>query len=135
MSMKPSHRKFNSDEFKLSRSRLNSFSPDPYIITFKSEIQKALDYLKKNQIPKIEKSLEKSPILRLRNRGENMIKSFVEAIFSNEQSIYRKSDVSLDLQNTDMISADKLLQEAKRIIKNGIKKKITQHIGDNLEYF
>ena len=131
------HRKYQSESHKYSKSNLNSFTPDPYIISFKSEIQKALNYIKKNPVAKAKAPVERLPTLRYRNRDELAIKNFIESLFSNRPSPYKKSSIQDNESNTDTISAEKILLEAKKIITHGIKKKPaeTGEKLNSLEYF
>lgn len=121
---------------KYSKSNMHSFSPDPYTISFKSEIRKALDFVKKNPETKIQKKIERLPTIRYRNRDELAMKNFIEAMFLNGNSEYKKSISDLDGENADTVSAEKILLEAKKIITHGVRKKQSKiKIRDNLDYF
>lgn len=132
LSFKNTNKKFFTRDN--SKSFTHSFSPDPYIISFKSEIQKALNNIKKLEIPIETKEPERKIDIRYKNRDEIAIKSFVEAIFSNEISLYKKSPTENN-RGTDIISAERILIETKKIIKYGAKKKISNQLGDKIEDF
>ena len=134
--LKSFHNRVKSDDNKKSKTPLHSFTPDPYVISFKSEIKQALQYLKKSPVINETIKIERLPTLRYRNRDEVSVKNFIEAIFTNEQNVYRKSLVNADANNVDVVAAEKILQEAKKIIKHGIKKKIVNEaLGNKIEYF
>ena len=54
---------------------------------------------------------------------ENDIKTFIQSIFSHEPSPYRKIGITSEPGALDIRAGEKILQEAKKIIKNGVFKK------------
>ena len=61
-----------------------------------------------------------------RNAEENDIHGFILSMFSHEPSPFRKMGLTSEPEAIDLRAADKILQEAKKIIKHGIVKKNNQ---------
>lgn len=90
-----------------------------------------------SQKPKIhrivqKKTLASSSLYAMRNSEEADIGNFVKAIFSHEPSPYRKMGLTAEPKTLDLRAAEKILQEAKKIIKHGVLKKSNQQEGTNL---
>lgn len=127
---------FEKNSFQCSKISLSSITPEPFK-SGKSEIRKALDYLNK-PTPQlsIKKPVERLPTFKIFLREDPAFRQFIEAMFSTEASAYKKSSANSDIDNVDVISADKILIEARKIIKSGIrKKKRTDQSRDDVEYF
>lgn len=115
-------------------SHHNSSPPSiSYLTNYNAEMQKALKFL--NKFP--QKSKPSSPKkreslipgksqFRYLSHDEIEVKKFVDALFSKEISSYRRALLASDNEAVGFLSADKILQEAKRIMKNGIKKKLAK---------
>ena len=133
-----------TNDFNQVKSSPQSYSPDTYITNYKVEVQKAINFLKKpkRKLEKLE-FLEKISEKRLNNPSalhmssdEEEVKKFIESLFLTEPSIYRKTVINAEKEAIDLITADKILQEAKKIVKNGIKKKSLRYeLGGNIEEF
>jgi hypothetical protein len=132
-----------SSETNRKSTRLNSVSPEPASTGYRSEILKAINFLKKTPIPKPNKiesdKEENSSVKSLQSfvhNDEIEIKKFIEALFSKEQSVYRKTSINTEKETVNLVTADKILNEAKKIIKKGLKKKSVKYeLGGNIEDF
>lgn len=133
----------NSDEFRNPSYRpshtpvpdfyYDSTSPMTSNMTnYNTEMQKALKFLKQTP-PSIERPFSpykresfkaKNSSFKFLNSDEIEVKKFVDALFSKEVSSYRRVYLSSESETVGFTSADKILQEAKKIMKNGVKKKI-----------
>ena len=65
--------------------------------------------------------------LMSRKAEEIDIQNFLHSVFSHEPSPYRKMGLTSEPEAIDLRAADKILQDAKKIIKHGVVKKSTQH--------
>lgn len=106
-------------------------SKDPrqnYYNGFRNEVRKAVISLKKSPV-----RLEKLPTFALRkndlrstidlNDDELQVKRFIDAMVSNEPSVFRKAGFTAERQTIDIASADKIIKEAKKIVKHGVRRK------------
>lgn len=65
--------------------------------------------------------------LMSRKAEEVDIRGFIQSLFSHEPSPFRKMGFTLEPEALDIRAADKILQDAKKIIKHGVVKKSSQH--------
>jgi hypothetical protein len=63
----------------------------------------------------------------MKNIEEQDINNFVKAIFSHEPSPFRKLGLTAEPKTLDLRAAEKILQEAKKIIRHGVMKKNDQY--------
>ena len=130
LSSRSAHKRIFSEENRLLKSPAKNYTPDIYITSFNHEVKKALNFIKKSpgsQLSKrnsqIEEKYEKANIIKKLNTDEIEVKNFINALFFKEHNIFRKTVINTEKEALDLVSADKIMQEAKKIIKNGIKKK------------
>jgi hypothetical protein len=95
---------------------------------FKNEVRKAVISLKKSpvRLEKLSTFHSKKPESRQNfnlNEDELQVKKFIDAIMSHEPSVFRKAGFTTERQNIDIASADKIIKEAKKIVKHGVRKK------------
>lgn len=116
----------------LSENYAVRYTPTPNrninISNYSMELKKALNFIKKPekiqlcQIRKFSEIIPKDPTNYFTN-DEAEAKEFIDSIFLNKSSIYRKSKILSETETIDLTSADKILQEARKIIRSGYKKK------------
>lgn len=131
------HKRNETFRDNLSKISIISHTPEPFKGLKKTDIRKALDSIKKpeNQLS-IKTPFEKPQSFKIFTREDPVFKHFTNSIFCSEPSIYKKFSVNSDIDNIDVVSADKILIEARKIIKSGIrKKKISDQSQDDVEYF
>ena len=95
---------------------------------FGHEVRKAMISLKKSPVrldrlpnfPQRKVDLRNSFDL---NDDELQVKKFIDAIVSNEPSVFRKVGFTAERQTIDIASADKIIKEAKKIVKHGVRRK------------
>ena len=66
-------------------------------------------------------------IYTIRNYVESDTTSFIKAMFSHEPSPFRKVGLTAEPKAMDLRAAEKILQDAKKIIKHGVMKKMGQY--------
>ena len=147
LSSRSTNTKLLLDESSPQKSRrCNSPFPDTYLTSYNSELKKALNFIKNPEKSKLHlfnlSSPNKDPkkphssMNRPQQDDDDETKQFIEAIFLTEPSVYRKHMITSEKETIDLTTADKLLQEAKKIVKNGIKKKHNKHeLSGNIEEF
>lgn len=96
-----------------------------------NELNLALKHIITNKKPKIIRSPKRKLTVYMSHFGKNTeehdINGFVQAFFTHEPSPYRKAGLTSQPEALDLRAADKILQDAKRIIKHGVAKKSTQY--------
>ena len=107
---------------KLRTPRLQSI----YLSPLSNELCIALKHIspkkiKKPKPPKKQMTIRYSSISKV--NIENDIKTFIQSIFSHEPSPYRKIGITSEPGALDIRAGEKILQEAKKIIKHGVFKK------------
>ena len=128
------HRRYPSQE-------ANSLTTE-ITVNYNREIKKAFKYIRKNsgarkltQAERMLESLHASPTKFFRPEEPEFI-AFIQGMFSKEPSRYRKAKVTVQNGNVDYRKAEKLLQEAKKIIKHGVAhKKKSKEQGGEIEEF
>jgi hypothetical protein len=117
--------------------KITSKTPEPARINTKTEIFKALKIIQKRpEELSLKKPVERQGTLKTYFKDDPAIKGFVDSIFSSEPSSFKKSSFNSDLDNFDVVSADKILIEARKIIKSGVRKKKRENQAqDDIEYF
>ena len=131
------HRRTETQNVKMPKLSIVSKTPDPIRGKTKSEICKALEYIKKKEETQVyKKPIERQATFTVYLKEDPVIKQFVDSLFSSEPSAYKKSSFNSDMDNFDVVSADKILIEARKIIKSGVrKKKQSNQVQDDFEYF
>ncbi|CAG9328936.1 unnamed protein product [Blepharisma stoltei] len=135
---KSSHFRRESENLALSRLK-NKQTPDIKNTSFSDELKIALKHISVSPTKerKHEKKLTYPKIqIRFRSIEDTEISNFIQAMFTNEPTPFRKSELTVEPESIDIRAAEKLLQEANKIVKNGIKKKqVSQEIGGAIEEF
>lgn len=134
---KTSHHRRESENFNTRKFKKQT--PDLFNSSFKDELKFALKHI--SMSPKKESKREKNVNItrsptKFRGVEDTELGNFIQAMFSNEPSPFRKSELLIEPESIDIRAAEKLLQEANKIVKNGIKKKRgQQEIGGAIEEF
>lgn len=94
------------------------------------ELNLAIKYIISNK-PRISKSpLRKATLYSVhfaKNNEETDVNGFIQALFTHEPSPYRKVGLTSEPEALDIRAAEKILQDAKKIIKHGVVKKSIQY--------
>lgn len=115
-----------SKKHTIQKSLLESPISNQLTIALKHIIPK-----KTLQRPKAHKKTILRTLSLSKNTLDNDINGFIQALFSHEPSPFRKVGLTFEPEVLDLRAADKILQEAKKIIKNGVSKKSSSRNNTN----